>query len=86
MSTLPYKRRTKGTEAEMVNVFTSEEPKIYFKDEYEWRLASRIYWERHAIRGHIKYYLNKYNLTVTYYNYLMRQYSKFMLHKYQSNK
>ena len=86
MSTLSYQRRTKGAEAEMVDVFTSEEVSLYFRNNSEWRLASDIYWERFTIRGHVTYYLNKYNITVTYFNHLMRQYSKFMLHEYVSNK
>ena len=82
MSTLSYQRRTKGTSAEVANVYKSEEIYQYFKDDSEWRLASRIYWERYALRRHVTYFLDKYKITVTYFNDLMRRYALFMLHKY----
>jgi len=83
MSTLSYSRRTKGIGTEMVSVYTHEEVLQYFSSEDEWRFASRIYWERHNMRGHITYYLNKYKVSVARYNELMRKYAKFMLHQYE---
>lgn len=70
----------------MASAFLSEEVCKYFSNEQEWQLASRIYWDRFDRRRPIDYDLEKYKIQLSYFNYLMEKYRRFLLHKYTSNK
>jgi len=80
MPELIYTRRIKADDPSMVEAFSTKEVYEYFKDEAEWKLASKLYWERFNIgNGH---YRRPVGVTGEYYNYLLNQYKKFQNHKY----
>lgn len=85
MSTLSYQRRTKGVNSEMESVQSSYEVSLYFRSEHEWRVASRIYWDRNT-GVNVPTILNKERIEHNYYKELMTKYKQFMSHRYVSNK
>ncbi len=82
MSRLIYKRRVRENDPTMVNAFSSEEIKEYFKDKKEWRIASELYWARHFNRRRGESLRLKLEMHINDYNNLMGRYNNYMNHRY----